>query len=255
MNIAEVADFYNRILNISDFAADPSNNGLQVCGDEKLFCGKIAFAVDAVQASIDAAVATGADMLVVHHGLSWGGEPRRWSGCTGKRFAAMFNNNLALYAMHLPLDAHNVYGNNARLADFMQLAKREMFFAYHGMDIGVIGECAAAVDARTLAQHAAQGKEFTLYTSPLKSSAVKRIAVISGGGGPDGLEAAISAGADMLITGEFDHTMYHVVQENAIHVAALGHYNSEVHGVQSLQKLAADELKIPTVFLDIPTGL
>ena len=59
----------------------------------------------------------------------------------------------------------------------------------------------------------------------------------------------------MLVTGEFDHTMYHVVQENPIHVAALGHYNSEVHGVQSLQKLLAGKFALGTVFLDIPTGL
>ena len=71
----------------------------------------------------------------------------------------------------------------------------------------------------------------------------------------DGLECAIAAGADMLITGEFDHTMYHIVQENPIHAAALGHYNSEVHGVQSLQKLAAEKLGLETVFIDIPTGL
>ena len=79
--------------------------------------------------------------------------------------------------------------------------------------------------------------------------------LISGGGGSDGLESAIDAGADLLITGEFDHTMYHMVQENKIHVAALGHYNSEVHGVQSLQKLAAEVLGLETVFIDIPTGL
>jgi putative NIF3 family GTP cyclohydrolase 1 type 2 len=59
----------------------------------------------------------------------------------------------------------------------------------------------------------------------------------------------------MLITGEFDHTMYHIVQENPIHVAALGHYNSEVHGVQSLQSTAEKVLKLETVFIDIPTGL
>ena len=122
------------------------------------------------------------------------------------------------------------------------------------MDIGVLGETACAVDGRTLAAQAACGKEFQFLASPLKGAEVKRIAVVSGGGGADGLEAAIAAGADMLVTGEFGHTMYHIVQENPIHVAVLGHYNSEVHGVQSLQKLAEKELNIPTVFLDLPTG-
>ena len=254
MQIKEVADFLNDILKINDFAPDPSNNGLQVCGCDARECRKIAFAVDASLASIEQAVAAQADLLVVHHGLSWGGGIRRWQGTTGKRFEKMFKNDLALYAMHLPLDAHSVYGNNAVLADLMQLANRQMFFAYHGMQIGVIGETAPRT-AGAIAQMAAAGKEFALYKSPLKSDEVKRIAVISGGGGLDGLECAIECGADMLVTGEFDHTMYHVVQENPIHVAALGHYNSEVHGVQSLQKLLAGKFALETVFLDSPTGL
>ena len=254
MDIAGFAEYYNNILNIADFAADPSNNGLQVCGDSGKICRKAAFAVDASLASIEQALQENADILVVHHGLSWGGGIRRWEGVTGKRFAAMFKGDLSLYAMHLPLDAHAIYGNNAVLADLVGLQNRAMFFPYHGMDIGVIGsvaECSAAA----VAAAAANGKEFKLYTSPLKSAKVQKIAIVSGGGGMDGLECAIAAGADMLITGEFDHTMYHIVQENQIHVAALGHYNSEVHGVQSLQKLAAEKLGLETLFIDIPTGL
>ena len=254
MQVKAIADFLNDILKINDFAPDPSNNGLQVCGDEMRECNKIAFAVDASLASIEQAVNAQADILIVHHGLSWGGGIRRWNGVDGKRFGTMFKNDLSLYAMHLPLDAHSVYGNNACLADLVKLEKREMFFPYHGMNIGVIGwvdECSAGAAAMA----AAMGKEFKLYMSPLKVDKVRKIAVISGGGGLDGLECAIEAGADMLITGEFDHTMYHIVQENKIHVAALGHYNSEVHGVQSLQKLAADKLGLETLFIDIPTGL
>ena len=254
MKIREVAEYYNNLLKIDNFADDPSNNGLQVCGDEERQCRKIAFTVDASLASIEQAVNAKADILIVHHGLSWGGGIRRWNGVDGKRFGTMFKNDLSLYAMHLPLDAHSVYGNNACLADLVKLEKREMFFPYHGMNIGVIGwvdECSAGAAAMA----AAMGKEFKLYMSPLKVDKVRKIAVISGGGGLDGLECAIEAGADMLITGEFDHTMYHIVQENKIHVAALGHYNSEVHGVQSLQKLAADKLGLETLFIDIPTGL
>lgn len=254
MDVREVADFYNRILKLADFAADPSNNGLQVCGDEKHICQTIAFAVDATLRSIEAAAAAGADMLVVHHGLSWGGGIRQLSGVTGRRLAGLYKHDLALYAVHLPLDAHELYGNNAVLADLTGVQDRRMFFPYHGMDIGVLGST-EVLPLELLAQKAAAGKEFQLYTSPLKANMVKRVAVISGGGGLDGLMAAVEAGADVLITGEFDHIMYHAVQENPIHVIALGHYNSEVHGVQSLRKLAAQELGANTLFIDLPTGL
>lgn len=254
MNTAQITDFLNDTLKINDFAADPSNNGLQVCGNELKECRKVAFAVDASLMSIEQSVAAQADLLIVHHGLSWGGGMRRWNGTAGRRFEAMFKNDLALYAMHLPLDAHEKLGNNAGLSDLINLREREMFFAYHGMDIGIIGNVEAS-DAESVAEKAAMNKPFQLYLSPVKTTPVKRAAVISGGAGGDGLEAAIACGADMLITGEFDHTMYHTVQENAIHVAALGHYNSEVHGVKNLQQLLNAKLGLETVFLDIPTGL
>ena len=154
MNIAEVVRYYNDLLKISDFAADPSNNGLQVSNCEEKLCRKAAFAVDASLASIEQAVNAQADILIVHHGLSWGGGIRRWNGVDGKRFGTMFKNDLSLYAMHLPLDAHSVYGNNACLADLVKLEKREMFFPYHGMNIGVIGwvdECSAGAAIKLIA--------------------------------------------------------------------------------------------------------
>lgn len=255
MQIGEICSFFDQLLELEKFAADPSNNGLQLCFDSTAECGKIAFAVDAALATAERAAAENADLLVVHHGLSWGGGLRRWNGMAGKRLGTMFKNDLSLYAVHLPLDAHSKYGNNAVLANMINLEDREMFFAYHNMDIGIIGNIADALEPEVLAQAAAgRGKDFVLCKSPLKDSPVRRVAVISGGGGADGLESAVAAGADMLITGEFDHTMYHTVQECPIHVAALGHYNSEVHGVQSLQKLVQEKFGTDTVFIDVPTG-
>ena len=254
MLISEICSFFDQTLMLENFAADPSNNGLQLCFDSQKPCRKIAFAVDAAQATIDLAVKAQADLLVVHHGLSWGGGLRRWSGVSGKRLGSMFKNDLSLYAVHLPLDAHEIYGNNAVLCDLMQLENREKFFAYHGMEIGFTGT-RSLISVEELAKLASNGKDFNMYSSPTASKQVSKVAVVSGGGGLDGLISAIEAQADVLVIGEFDHTMYHVVQENNIHVIALGHYNSEVHGVQSLQRLAAEKLGMETVFLDIPSGL
>lgn len=255
MTIKDVADFYNNLLKINDFSADVSNNGLQVCGDSLQSCRKVAFAVDACLESFEKAAAAKADMLIVHHGLSWGGEPRRWTDFTGRRFDTLFRNNLALYAMHLPLDAHEVHGNNAQLANLVALQDREMFFAYHGMEIGVIGDLPEPATLTDTALAVANGQQCQLYAAPAGNRKIKRAAIISGGGGMDGLLAAIDGKADVLITGEFDHTMYHVVKENPVHVIALGHYNSEVHGVKSLQRVAEKELKLATVWLDCPSGL
>jgi len=253
MKVTAVAQFFDELLKIDQFAGDPSNNGLQVeAGCE---CGRVAFAVDASQAVFERAVAASADLLVVHHGLSWGGEPRRWTGMTGRRFGTLFGNALSLYAAHLPLDAHSRYGNNAALSDLLKLEKRAMFFPYHDLEIGVLGELPEALTPDDAAARAACGKPFALYRAPDGPERVRRVAVISGGGGLDGLLAAVEAGADLLVTGEFGHTMYHYMLESQTHVAALGHYASEVHGVRNLMKQAETVLGLETVWIDCPTGL
>lgn len=253
MKITDVARYFDELLRIDRFAGDPSNNGLQVeAGTE---CVRAAFAVDASLAVFERAAEESADLLVVHHGLSWGGEPRRWTGMTGRRFGTLFGNALSLYAAHLPLDAHSRYGNNAALSDLMKLENRTMFFPYHDLEIGILGDLPEALTPDAAAALAACGKPFTLFRAPDGPQTVRKLAVISGGGGLDGLLAAVDAGADLLVTGEFGHTMYHPMLENRTHVAALGHYASEVHGVRNLMKLAGSELGLETIWIDCPTGL
>lgn len=253
MKITDVARYYDTLLELDRFAGDPSNNGLQVeAGTE---CRKAAFAVDACRMVFERAAEAGADLLVVHHGLSWGGEPRRWVGMTGRRFQTLFGSALSLYAAHLPLDAHPKVGNNAALSDLLKLENRTMFFPYHGLEIGILGELPRAEEVTAVAARAAAGHDYRLRRAPGGSEKVRRVAVISGGGGLDGLLCAQEAGADLLVTGEFDHTMYHPMLENRTHVAQLGHYRSEVHGVRNLMELAESELKLECVWIDCPTSL
>ena len=79
--------------------------------------------------------------------------------------------------------------------------------------------------------------------------------VVSGGGGMDSLEQAASAGADLLITGDFCHEMYHLQQELNIPVLSLGHYASETVGVKAVMNNLNEKFGISVEFADIPTGL
>ena len=115
---------------------DYSNNGLQVEGAAEV--KRIAFAVDACLETFTKAAEQGADMLFVHHGLSWGNGFKRFVGADAARFRALFASNLSLFAMHLPLDAHKEIGNNAVLAQRLGLTVTSTFCRYHGMDIGMV---------------------------------------------------------------------------------------------------------------------
>ncbi len=143
MKLTQIVDFLNQTLQLSNFGSDASNNGLQVegCSEVK----KIVYAVDASLAVFEQAAALDADMIIVHHGLSWGSEPRRFVGATAKRLNSLFKRDISLYAAHLPLDAHPELGHNAQLAKFMELENLSDFCPYHGMSIGFQGRLSNAL--------------------------------------------------------------------------------------------------------------
>ena len=253
MELAELVGWLDEQLALKQFPGDHSNNGLQVEGKKDV--SRAVFGVDACRELFDAAAEAHADFIFVHHGLSWGGGLRRLTGITAGRMAALFGSGISLYAAHLPLDAHPEFGNNARLSDMIGLTDRIPFFEYDGCDIGFAGRLPEAAPGEEIAAYLGEklGVEPVFYGDPGRK--VSRIAVVSGGGGLDSLEAAASCGCDLLVTGEFEHVMFHPCRELGIGVAALGHYASETTGPRALMDKVARTWGLETRFVDIPTGL
>ncbi len=68
------------------------------------------------------AVESGAEILVVHHGILWG-TPLTLTGRHFERVRFLVERDLALYAVHLPLDRHPEVGNNIGIARALGLAE------------------------------------------------------------------------------------------------------------------------------------
>ncbi|MBQ7206988.1 MAG: Nif3-like dinuclear metal center hexameric protein [Lentisphaeria bacterium] len=253
MELVELVSWLDEQLDLKRFAADHANNGLQVQG--RAAVRSAVFGVDACQALFDAAQEKKADFIFVHHGLSWGGGLRRLTGTTAKRLSTLFSAGISLYAAHLPLDAHPVFGNNAALSDMIGLKERVPFFEYDGSEIGFSGRLADPAPSEDIAAYLGEklGTEPLFFGDPLRKAA--RIAVVSGGAGLDCLEAASASGCDLLVTGEFEHVMFHPRRELGIGVIALGHYASETVGPRALMRKVAETWDLETEFIDLPTGL
>jgi putative NIF3 family GTP cyclohydrolase 1 type 2 len=91
---------------------DYGPNGLQVEGRREV--RHLVSGVTASRALIEAAIASGADTLLVHHGLFWRGQDGRVTGWMRQRLGLLLTHDINLLAYHLPLDAHPELGNNAR---------------------------------------------------------------------------------------------------------------------------------------------
>jgi dinuclear metal center YbgI/SA1388 family protein len=243
--------FFRTLLDLEGFSPiDSSLNGLQVDNDGGMI-KKIAFAVDASLETFKRAA--GAGLLFVHHGLFWG-SPLRITGTHRERIKFLLEHNLALYAVHLPLDQHPVLGNNAVLAELLGIEDPEPFGLYHGRKIGYKGKLKDALTIEAAAERISFMGRPPLGLFPFGKQENSSCAVISGGAAEE-VREAIDEGLDLYVTGEASHEVYHDCQEGGINMIAGGHYTTEVWGLRRLMESAARELQIDVEFIDVPTGL
>jgi dinuclear metal center YbgI/SA1388 family protein len=251
MRLDELVGYLDDYLRIRDEVADPPEalNGLQVANAGEVT--RLAAAVDLCEATVRMAAEAGADGLLVHHGLFWGG-PRPLVGPAYRRVAELITRNIALYAAHLPLDRHPDVGNNAGLARLLGVALRGEFGSYRGAPIGVWGELAGSRDDLSRALATTLGAVPRLL--PFGSAHVRRVGIVTGAGGSL-IPQAAAAGLDTFITGEGPHWTFFDAEELGVNVFYAGHYATETVGVKALAEHVSRKYSIPWVFLDHPTGL
>ena len=230
---------------------DASNNGLQVEGNPDV--ARVAFGVDASRQFFEAALAEEADLLVVHHGLSWGENLRRIQGYQAERMRILFENRLSLYASHLPLDMHPAVGNNTVLAARIGLSSTQPFAQYGGVNIGVYGDLDAPVSIETFARHLNETLMTETETLAAGPEHAARVGAVSGGGA-DAVSECAARGIDTLVTGEFSHEHVHPAKETGVNIIAAGHYRTEVLGVQALMDVMRERWNVYCEFVDLPTG-
>jgi dinuclear metal center YbgI/SA1388 family protein len=252
MDRSEFVDALNSTLRTDDYAdIDASANGLQVgraTGDIE----RAAFAVDAAIDTIETAADRDADVLVVHHGLSWGGFDRL-TGLDYDRVAALVENDLALYVAHLPLDGHQRLGNAAGVADVLALDDRAAFGTLGPECVGTRGRASEPYERSELAERLDDELDTETQVLGFGPRDVETVGIVTGSG-VDWIEEAASEGLDALVTGEGKQKAYHEARDLGLNVYLAGHYATETFGVRRL----ADRVEgwgIETTYVDHPTGL
>jgi len=208
--LVEHLDAYLRIQEIKDYSC----NGLQVQGPEQI--EKIALAVDFCSDSVMKALEFNAQLLIVHHGLIWGGL-KAIRDITFERVRHLICNNMGLYAAHLPLDLHPSVGNNAELARILKVGYGGPFGCRDGLALGLWGEFTSPMDMDELKKSIDELLSTRSSVLAYGSRKVKRIAIVSGGAAW-AVEEAIERGCDVYLTGEPSHSVYHTAREGAINV-------------------------------------
>jgi dinuclear metal center YbgI/SA1388 family protein len=225
-------------------------NGLQVPGRDQIT--KLATGVSASAELFEQAIATQADLLVVHHGIFWSSGPAPIDAPMKRRLKLLFDADMGLAAYHLPLDAHPEVGNNALIAQALGAHTLDPFALHEGEPIGCIARFPGeGVEAKALF---AQIAELTVRT-PLVFDAgptqIRSLAIVSGAGA-NYLPDAVTAGADAFLTGEPAERVMTEAQETAIHFVAAGHYATETFGVRRLGEHLSERFGLEHTFIDVP---
>lgn len=240
----ELAGYLDQLLEPARFK-DYCPNGLQVEGRAEV--KRIVAGVTASQRLLDAAVERGADAVLVHHGYFWRGEDGRVTGMRKQRLATLLQNDINLFAYHLPLDAHAELGNNAQLAKRLGWQPEGRFGE---QEIGWFGSLAAPLSAAALGQQVAQG----LGRNPLvvgpQDKTIRRIAWCTGGA-QGYFEQAIALGVDAYVSGEISEQTVHLAEECGVAYLACGHHATERYGVQAVAAHLAERFGLECEMVDI----
>jgi len=250
IDLAAVVSYLDRYLRTSEVPDAPNAlNGLQLANGGTI--SRVTAAVDLCDATVQMAAQQGADLLLVHHGLFWGGlQPL--TGRAYRRVAGLIRHNIALYSAHLPLDVHPEVGNNAVLAHRLGVARRGEFGEEYGMRIGVWGE--VDIPRAVLAQRLGEvvgGHPRLMAFGPER---VRRVGIVTGAAGSM-IGQAAAQGLDTYITGEGAHHTFFDAEELGLNVFYAGHYATETFGVKALAARLCTEFDLPWSFLDHPTDL
>jgi dinuclear metal center YbgI/SA1388 family protein len=252
----ELASFLDSTLDI-DGIPDYSNavNGVQVANFGAI--NGVATAVDFSTESVNGAINSGARLLLVHHGMFWGGV-QPLVGHRHSRLWALLTHDVAVYSAHLPLDVHAEFGNNALLAKRLGLEASAGFARYKTIEVGLSG--VSNIPTRLIAERAgALAEEFggRLVATPFAPERMTRAWGVCTGAGADSetLREAADKGLDTLVVGEGPHHTAVEARELGIVVLYAGHYATETLGVRALGELLAQRFKILSTFVDVPTGL
>lgn len=244
MRLKALSEHVDHLLDVSRFK-DYSPNGLQVEGrDEvrRVLCG-----VTASQALLDVAVAEQVDAIFVHHGYFWRGEDARVTGIRKRRLATLLNNDISLFAYHLPLDAHPELGNNARLGELLGWEAEGLF---GDQQLGWIGRPSTTTTATAIAADLAAVLEREPLLVGEGGREVARIAWCTGAA-QGFFEQAIAAGADLFVSGEISEPTVHLARESGVPYVAAGHHATERYGIQALGEHLARHCGLDVRFVDL----
>ena len=249
-SLSEIVTYIDRFLRVRDVGDwDNALNGLQIENSGRVT--RIGAAVDVSTRVLREATNKNVDLLIVHHGLFWPGlQPIR--GALRRQLRLAFENDIALYGAHLPLDIHPKVGNNAQLAAALGLKSAQPFLEEKGQPVGL--KIRMSLPSSELVRKLRTAVNGSVKVFDFGPKQTRAIGIVTGAAGSEIYRVADER-IDTFITGEAPHWAAVATEELGVNLLLGGHYATEVFGVKALAAHLSKRFRVPWEFIDCPTGL
>jgi dinuclear metal center YbgI/SA1388 family protein len=249
-SLSEIVSYMDRFLRIREVGDwDNALNGVQIENSGRVT--RIGAAVDVSTRVLSEAAKQDVDLLIVHHGLFWPGlQPIQ--GALRRQLRLAFENGIALYSAHLPLDIHARVGNNAQLVAALGLRSAQAFLEEKGQPVGL--KIRASLPRGELVRKLQKALNGPVKAFDFGPKHTRGIGVVTGAAGSEIYRVA-DEGIDTFITGEAPHWAAVAAEELGVNLLLGGHYATEVFGVKALAAHLSKRFRVPWEFIDCPTRL
>lgn len=225
----------------AEYALEWDNVGLLAGRDDKEV-ERIYVAVDVTEEILREAAECGADLLITHHPLIFGGMKRVTNqDFIGRRILELIRQDISYYTMHTNYDVLRM----ARLAaDMLNLRDQEVLDITCGTEgIGRIGRFEAPVTLKQCCEEVKRtfGLEGVRVFGNL-GGRIERIAVCPGSG-KSVIREALHRGTDVLITGDIGHHDGIDAAAQGMAVIDAGHYGIEHIFAEDMKRYLEENLQ------------
>lgn len=220
-------------------AAEQWDNVGLLVGDDEEGVFHVFLALDLTEETLEEAVQAGADMIITHHPMIFGGIKKiNNHDFTGRKIMRLIRNNISYYAMHTNYD---VLGMAELSADYLKLEEREVLSVTEETESGCegfgrVGMLPGPMSLRECGEfvkNALSLNDVKIY-GDLEQTVQK--AAVCTGSGKSMIPEALAKGAEVYITGDIDHHTGIDAVASGLAIIDAGHYGTEYIFMEAMKK-------------------
>ena len=194
-------------------------------GDSEVHSALVGF--DCTPELIDEAVSLGADMVITHHPLIFGGIKKiSKTTLTGRTVIAAIRHGITVYACHTNMDKvpGGVSGTTASLLGLREV--RVLDSDADGNGLGIVGELPRPMEPEAFLQYMKDALSLSAVRHSRIPRTLLRTVALCGGSGRSLIGKAYAAGADVYVSGDISYHDFYA--PDGMMIADIGHFESEV---------------------------